>query len=163
MSGASLRARLRGIAEEGRSALIVYLTEGDPSVEATLPLLMAMAEAGADVIELGVPFSDPSADGIVIQEAMHRALAAGGGVPSCFVPALPRLRGVRRNGNVFGGTVLGSIAAHSTFARKHIWPGLFAFAPASLGRGPIRSSTRRRSTSARRGHTGRTSFPSPLV
>ncbi len=80
MSGASLRARLASIAEEGRSALIVYLTEGDPSVKATTPLLAALADAGADVIELGVPFSDPSADGIVIQEAMQRALLAGGGL-----------------------------------------------------------------------------------
>ncbi|MEJ2345505.1 MAG: tryptophan synthase subunit alpha [Gammaproteobacteria bacterium] len=64
--------RLRG---EGRKALIGYVTAGDPSPEVTLPLMQAMVEAGADIIELGVPFSDPMADGPVIQAASERALA----------------------------------------------------------------------------------------
>lgn len=82
MSGASLRQRFLDIASEGRAALVVYLTQGDPSPEASVDLLVAMADSGADVIELGVPFSDPSADGVVIQEAMQRALLAGGGLSS---------------------------------------------------------------------------------
>ncbi len=65
-------ARLRA---EGRTALIPYVTTGDPSVEATLDVMHALVEAGADVIELGVPFSDPMADGPVIQRASERALA----------------------------------------------------------------------------------------
>jgi tryptophan synthase alpha chain len=62
---------------EGRKALIPYVTAGDCSPEVTVPLLHALVEAGADIIELGVPFSDPMADGPVIQLACERALAHG--------------------------------------------------------------------------------------
>ncbi len=65
-------ARLRA---EGRTALVPYVTTGDPSLAVTGPLLDALVAAGADVIELGVPFSDPMADGPVIQRASERALA----------------------------------------------------------------------------------------
>ena len=63
--------------EQGRKALIPYITCGDPYPEKTVELMLAMAEAGADVIELGVPFSDPMADGPVIQKAAERALVKG--------------------------------------------------------------------------------------
>ena len=59
----------------GRTALIPYVTVGDPSLALTLPIMHALVAAGADVIELGVPFSDPMADGPVIQRASERALA----------------------------------------------------------------------------------------
>lgn len=59
----------------GRKALIPYTTAGDPNPRVTVPLLHALVEAGADIIELGVPFSDPMADGPVIQQACERALA----------------------------------------------------------------------------------------
>jgi tryptophan synthase alpha chain len=62
---------------EGRTGLITYLTAGDPSLERTRALLFALERAGADIIELGVPFSDPLADGPVIQRATERALASG--------------------------------------------------------------------------------------
>jgi tryptophan synthase alpha chain len=62
---------------EGRKAFIPYITTGDPSMEATLELALALEKAGADVIELGVPFSDPIADGPVIQRATERALRSG--------------------------------------------------------------------------------------
>jgi tryptophan synthase alpha chain len=62
---------------EGRAALVVFVEAGDPSLEVTERLLPALAAAGADVIELGVPFSDPIADGPVIQRASERALAGG--------------------------------------------------------------------------------------
>lgn len=65
----------------GRKALIPYITCGDPFADATVDIMVAMAEAGADVIELGVPFSDPMADGPVIQKAGERALARGIGMP----------------------------------------------------------------------------------
>ncbi|HEV2038756.1 MAG TPA: tryptophan synthase subunit alpha [Casimicrobiaceae bacterium] len=64
----------------GRAALIPYITAGDPSLAATVPLMRALTAAGADVIELGVPFSDPMADGPVIQRASERALANGVGL-----------------------------------------------------------------------------------
>lgn len=61
----------------GQMGLVAYLTAGDPSLAATEKFVLALAEAGADVIELGVPFSDPVADGPVIQRASERALRAG--------------------------------------------------------------------------------------
>lgn len=61
--------------QSGRKALIPFLTAGDPHPEFTVPMMHSMVEAGADVIELGVPFSDPMADGPVIQRASERALA----------------------------------------------------------------------------------------
>lgn len=65
---------------EGRRAFIPYLTAGDPNLETTADLLGALADGGADIIELGVPFSDPMADGPVIQRASERALRSSIGV-----------------------------------------------------------------------------------
>lgn len=62
---------------EGRRGLIAYLTAGDPSPDRTVELILALERGGADILELGVPFSDPMADGPVIQKASERALAAG--------------------------------------------------------------------------------------
>ena len=62
---------------EGRKAFIPYITTGDPSMEITLELVLALERAGADLVELGVPFSDPIADGPVIQRATERALHNG--------------------------------------------------------------------------------------
>jgi tryptophan synthase alpha chain len=63
-----------------RSALIPFITAGDPSPRATVPAMNAMVKNGADVIELGVPFSDPMADGPVIQRSSERALKHGVGL-----------------------------------------------------------------------------------
>lgn len=65
---------------DGKKALIPYITGGDPKPEYTEGLMHALVEAGADMIELGMPFSDPMADGPVIQKACERALAAGASV-----------------------------------------------------------------------------------
>lgn len=65
------------LAASGHKALIPYLCAGDPHASTTVALMHALAASGADVIELGVPFSDPSADGPVIQQAAERALAGG--------------------------------------------------------------------------------------
>src|ERR1700744_3217000 len=62
---------------EQKPGLVVYLTAGDPSLEASQAIALAAIDAGADVIELGVPFSDPLADGPVIQRASERAVARG--------------------------------------------------------------------------------------
>lgn len=72
-----IEARFRELRERSEKGLVVYLTAGDPSLEATGGLLEAVEQGGADVIELGVPFSDPLADGPVIQRASERALGAG--------------------------------------------------------------------------------------
>ena len=62
---------------KGRGGFIPFITAGDPDLSATENLLCELAEAGADIIEVGVPFSDPVADGPVIQRASQRALAGG--------------------------------------------------------------------------------------
>ncbi len=69
-----IRSGFERLAREGRKALIPYVTAGDPRAELTVPLMRALVAAGADVIELGVPFSDPMADGPVIQRSSERAL-----------------------------------------------------------------------------------------
>lgn len=69
---------------EKRAAFIAYLTCGDPSSAATVGLAQALSRAGADVLELGVPFSDPIADGPVLQRAAERALAAGTDLDAVF-------------------------------------------------------------------------------
>jgi tryptophan synthase alpha chain len=69
--------RFAGLRKAGQMGLVAYLTAGDPSLAATEKFVLALAEAGADVIELGVPFSDPVADGPVIQRASERALRGG--------------------------------------------------------------------------------------
>lgn len=76
-----IQAAFKALQSQGRKALIPYVTAGDPFPDATVELMLAMAKAGADVIELGVPFSDPMADGPVIQRAAERALAKGIGMP----------------------------------------------------------------------------------
>ena len=72
-----IQAVMAALKAQGRQALIPYVTAGDPFAEATPEIMQALAEGGADIIELGVPFSDPMADGPVIQKASERALARG--------------------------------------------------------------------------------------
>jgi len=76
-----IAATFEALKAQGRKALIPYVTAGDPYPEHTVDLMLAMAGAGADVIELGIPFSDPMADGPVIQRAAERALVKGIGLP----------------------------------------------------------------------------------
>jgi tryptophan synthase alpha chain len=72
--------RFAALKQAGRTGLIPFVTAGDPSPEHAVVLMHALVEAGADVIELGVPFSDPMADGPVIQHASERAIAKGVGL-----------------------------------------------------------------------------------
>jgi tryptophan synthase alpha chain len=81
-------ARIRS---EGRPGLVTYTTAGDPDLPRSAEILTALERAGADVLEVGVPFSDPLADGPVIQRATERALAAGGSLRS----ALAMIAGIR--------------------------------------------------------------------
>ncbi len=69
--------KFRALSDAGELGLVAYITAGDPSLAATEKIVLAAADAGADVIELGVPFSDPVADGPTIQRASERALASG--------------------------------------------------------------------------------------
>jgi tryptophan synthase alpha chain len=77
----------------GRTALIPFVTCGDPYADATPEVMHALAAGGADIVELGVPFSDPMADGPVIQKAGERALARGIGLP----PVLAAVRAFRQD------------------------------------------------------------------
>jgi tryptophan synthase alpha chain len=86
---ADLRAR-------GELGIVAYITAGDPSFDATLKYVLALAEAGADVIELGVPFSDPLADGPTIQRASERALKAG----ATLAGVLELVRRIRQSSQV---------------------------------------------------------------
>ena len=70
-------ARFAQCKAENRPALVTYVMGGDPDLSTSQAILNALPQAGADVIELGLPFSDPMADGLVIQMAGQRALAAG--------------------------------------------------------------------------------------
>jgi tryptophan synthase alpha chain len=81
---------------QGRKAFIAYLTAGDPSLEHTVDLVLALERGGADLIELGVPFSDPIADGPVIQRASERALRAGTNLPKL----LETVRAIRRQSEI---------------------------------------------------------------
>ncbi|MBU6260162.1 MAG: tryptophan synthase subunit alpha [Burkholderiales bacterium] len=72
-----IQATLAALEAQGRKALIPYITAGDPHADGTPDIMRALAAGGADIIELGVPFSDPMADGPVIQKASERALARG--------------------------------------------------------------------------------------
>ena len=81
---------------ENSRGLIAYLTAGDPSPDRTVELVLALERGGADIIELGVPFSDPTADGPVIQRASDRALKAG----TTFVKVLEMVRELRKQSEI---------------------------------------------------------------
>jgi len=75
-----IQGRFQALAKAKRKALIPYITAGDPHPSLTVPLLRGLVEAGADILELGVPFSDPMADGPVVQRSGERALKHGVGL-----------------------------------------------------------------------------------
>ena len=72
-----IKARFEALAQEGRGALIPFLEACDPDFDSALAILRGMPGAGADLIEIGMPFSDPMADGPIIQAAAKRGLRAG--------------------------------------------------------------------------------------
>jgi tryptophan synthase alpha chain len=88
--------RFAELREAGELGIVAYVTAGDPSLHATLRYVLALAEAGADVIELGVPFSDPLADGPTIQRASERALKAG----TTLAGVLDLVRRIRQSSQV---------------------------------------------------------------
>ena len=77
MSGFRIANRFDLLKKEGGSGLVTFLTAGDPDFETSLQILQKLPASGADVIELGMPFSDPMADGPAIQASSQRALKAG--------------------------------------------------------------------------------------
>src|SRR3546814_13779680 len=79
-----IETRFAQLKAADRKALVRFVTSGEPSLEALVPVMHALVEAGADVIELGVPISDPMADGPTIQRSSERALARGAGLSYVF-------------------------------------------------------------------------------
>jgi tryptophan synthase alpha chain len=91
-----LTRRFAELKARGEKGLVIYVTAGDPSLEETPGILAEIARGGADAIELGVPWSDPSADGAVIQRAMERALSTGGAGQRTVMRTLDVVRAFRR-------------------------------------------------------------------
>ena len=108
------------LAAQGRKALIPFVTAGFPYADVTPELMHAMVAGGADVIELGVPFSDPSADGPVIQKAGDKALAFGIGM----VQVLDMVRDFRRTNNSTPVVLMGYANPVERYDQKHTAPGV---------------------------------------
>lgn len=106
---------LSQLKSQGRKALIPYVTAGFPFADITPDLMHGMAEAGADIIELGVPFSDPSADGPVIQKAGDRALALGIGM----VQVLAMVRSFRERNTTTPVVLMGYANPVERYDQKH--------------------------------------------
>ncbi len=90
-----IEPRFAALKREGRAGLVTFITAGDPDYATSLKLLKALPQAGADLIELGMPFSDPMADGPAIQASSQRALAAG----QTMVKTLSMVKSFRENDN----------------------------------------------------------------
>ncbi len=112
----------------GRTALIPYVTVGDPFADATPQIMHGLVRGGADIIELGVPFSDPMADGPVIQKASERALARGIGMPQ----VLEAVRGFRRQDAATPVVLMGYANPIERFDQRH-GSGAFIRAAAESG------------------------------
>jgi len=108
-------ATLSALKTQGRKALIPYVTAGFPQAGTTVPLMHAMAKAGSDIIELGVPFSDPSADGPVIQKAGDKALALGIGT----VQVLAMVREFRQTNSHTPVVLMGYANPVERYDQKH--------------------------------------------
>ena len=91
-----IEEKFRALKNEGRKAFVAYLTAGDPDLKTTAELIPALEAAGVDIVEIGVPFSDPTADGPVIQAASQRALKRGAtlGKILATISALRRASGI---------------------------------------------------------------------
>ncbi len=106
---------LAALKAQGHTALIPYITAGDPFVDLTPAIMQALAEGGADIIELGVPFSDPMADGPVIQKASERALARGIGAAQ----VLDMVREFRRGNDTTPVVLMGYANPVERYDQKH--------------------------------------------
>ncbi|MBL8349574.1 MAG: tryptophan synthase subunit alpha [Burkholderiaceae bacterium] len=110
-----IAATLANLKAQGRKALIPYIAAGDPAPETTVEIMLALAQGGADIIELGVPFSDPMADGPVIAQAAERALARGTG----SVQVLDFVRAFRRSNGTTPVVLMGYANPVERYDQKH--------------------------------------------
>ncbi len=122
-----ISATLAALKSQGRKALIPYVTAGFPFVDITPELMHGMVAAGADIIELGVPFSDPSADGPVIQKAGDKALANGIGL----VQILQMVRDFRRTDSTTPIVLMGYANPIERYNQKHAPAGAAKSAPSA--------------------------------
>ena len=114
-----IEATFSALKAQGRKALIPYVTAGFPFADITPALMHGMVEAGADVIELAVPFSDPMADGPVIQKAGEKALSLGVGM----VQVLDQVREFRKRNNTTPVVLMGYANPVERYDQKHGTPG----------------------------------------
>jgi hypothetical protein len=116
-----IQGRFEALGKAKRKALIPYITAGDPHPSLTVPLMRALVEAGADIIELGVPFSDPMADGPVVQRAGERALKHGVGLSNVLSMVKEFRNGpdIRRRGVSRGDDGSGHEYAQRGFLHGH--------------------------------------------
>ncbi len=119
---------LDALRAQGRKALIPYVTVGDPFADATPEIMHGLVQGGADIIELGVPFSDPMADGPVIQKAGERALARGVGMAQ----VLEAVRQFRRQDDATPVVLMGYANPIERFDQRH-GDGAFVAAAAEAG------------------------------
>ena len=127
-----IEATLAALKTSGRTALIPYVTAGFPYADVTPELMHAMVAGGADIVELGVPFSDPSADGPVIQKAGDRALAAGVGLTQ----VLAMVRAFRAADQRTPVVLMGYANPIERFDQRHpAAPGSSAFVEQASGAG----------------------------
>jgi tryptophan synthase alpha chain len=110
-----IQTTLAALKAQGRKALIPYVAAGDPYADATPEIMLALAEGGADIIELGVPFSDPMADGPVIQKASERALARGIG----SAQVLDMVRAFRRHNSTTPVVLMGYANPVERYDQRH--------------------------------------------
>jgi tryptophan synthase alpha chain len=123
-----IAGRLDALLSRGRKALIPYVTVGDPYAEATPEIMHGLVRGGADIIELGVPFSDPMADGPVIQKASERALARGIGMAQ----VLDAVRAFRTQDPATPVVLMGYANPVERYDQRH-GPGTFIAAAAEAG------------------------------
>ncbi len=121
-------ATFNALKQKGHKALIPYITAGFPFKDLTPSLMQAMVQAGADIIELGVPFSDPSADGPVIQRANDRALASG----ISLVQVLDMVKTFRAGNTTTPVVLMGYANPIERYEQKH-GPDAFARDAAACG------------------------------
>ncbi|HEY5411164.1 MAG TPA: tryptophan synthase subunit alpha, partial [Caulobacteraceae bacterium] len=117
MSRARIEQRFAALRAEGRAAFVAYVMAGDPDAETALEILKGLPAAGADLIELGFPFSDPMAEGPPIQRACQRALAGG----MTLVGSLELVRRFREGDSTTPLILMG-------YLNPLLTPGLEAFA-----------------------------------
>jgi tryptophan synthase alpha chain len=123
-----ITATLQRLQQQNRKALIPYITVGDPFADASADIVQGLVEGGADIIELGVPFSDPMADGPVIQKASERALARGIGLQQ----VLDAVRAIRARDAHTPLVLMGYANPIERFDQRH-GAGAFVRAAAQAG------------------------------